>query len=257
MRGTENTTITSYLDWWTDVGIGDPVQDDPFQWLQPLSTAGDPEASNPAPQPCTINPISAAAPVLAAAPTAAQVHKLPDDLAAFDNWLRDDPSVPGALWSSPRILPTGPAGAPLLVLSDMPDADDVAAGHLLAGPVGALFDAILVAIGRNRSELRLGSIALTRPAGGQWDNETASALREIALHHINLASPQRILLLGQLTCRLLTGQDVPADGHGLRNINHYGVTTATTAIHHPRLLLTRQTLKRGAWSALKSLREPA
>jgi uracil-DNA glycosylase len=248
MRDSEKLTVDSMIDWWTEAGLVDPVKDEPCAWLQPLRTE--------AVQSVLASPTTRA-PQPPATPEVAMPRNLPDSLPAFEAWLRDDPALVGGLWSHQRILPLGPENAPLMVLSDMPDVDDFAAGHLLAGPIGELFDAMLAAIGLQRSTLRLASVALTRPAGGRWDDGSTNALRDIALHHIALAKPQRLLLLGQQTCRLLTGDDVPADGHGLRNINHYGVTTAAVAIHHPRLLLTRQALKRGAWTALKQLREPA
>ncbi len=144
-----------------------------------------------------------------------------------------------------------------MIVSDLPDAEDLASGQLFAGPIGALFDAMLAAIGHQRDGLRIASIAATRPPGGQWDADAGQRLRALALHNIAISNPRAVLLLGQSTCQLLTGDDVPADGDGLRNINHYGVTTAAVAIHHPRLLLNRAALKRGAWTALKCLREPA
>lgn len=257
MQGRENTAIASYLDWWTSAGVVDPMQDDARRWLQPSAPANDPlppEAAPAAPRPTA----DKAAPARSSTPAQAayRTPDLPAELAAFDAWLATSADLPGATWSAQRIVPQGPAAAPIMVLADMPDVDDLAAGMLLAGAVGELFDAMLAAIGRERKDLRLGSIALTRPPGGRWDEASASALRAIALHHIHVARPQRILLLGEQTCRLLTGEDIAADGTGLRNVNHYGVTTAVTAIHHPRLLLTRPALKRGAWTALKNLKEP-
>jgi uracil-DNA glycosylase len=252
MRDLQNTTVRSYFDWWTDAGLVDPVQDNVCAWLQPPTMVAEPIRS------AVLAPKATASQV-AEAPAAPFSHNQPQPhtLSALDQWLADDPALPGAAWSSTRILPTGPENAPLMIVSDMPDPDDLTAGHLLAGPVGELFDAMLGAIGFARQEQRVSSIALTRPPGGRWDDATAAALRDIMFNHISVARPQRLLLLGQSSCRLLTGEDVPADGHGLRNINHYGATTAAVAIHHPRLLLDRQALKRGAWTALKQLREPA
>jgi DNA polymerase len=256
MRGKETQAITSYIDWWTDAGLVEAVQDNVCGWRQPPPPANDRPPAQTAPRPHV--PQVRLAPQSAPAEPAPQprLQDLPADLDSFDTWLRDSAHLPGATWSPRRIHPTGPGAAPIMVLADMPDPDDLASGALLSGAVGELFDAMLAAIGRERGTLRLGSVALTRPPGGRWDEASAEALRHIALHHISVARPQRLLLLGQLTCRLLTGEDVAADGTGLRNINHYGVTTAVTAIHHPRLLLTRQALKRGAWTALKMLREP-
>lgn len=244
------------------MGVVEPVRDEPVNWLlaeatkAPDATKAENAASSrpsPAPRPH----VAQIAPSPKAVPAPASMPPLPEDLATLDAWFRDSQDLPGSSWSARRVLPTGPIMAPILVLTDMPDLADQEAGHLLAGDVGTLFDAMLAAIGQQRAALRIGSIALTRPPGGRWDEENAAKLRAIALHHIRIAKPAAVLLAGQMTCRLITGQDVPTDGDGLRNINHFGATTATIAIHHPRLLLNRPGLKRGAWNALKTLREPA
>ncbi len=264
MQVSKNLAVASYLDWWIDAGVVEPVQNDPFQWLQPMTPANDlpspAKASLPSVQFGAAVPFQssrhAPQPDVDKAPAVVRKSDLPSDLPGLDNWLRDNPALPGASWSPQRILPRGPSDAPIMVIADVPDTDDFVAGHLLAGPAGVLFDAMLAAIKLDRKDLRIGSIALTRPAAGRWDDASAAGLLEIALRHIEIVRPKHVLLLGQLTCRLLTGEDVAADGEGLRNINHYGVTTAATAIHHPRVLLRQPALKRGAWTALKSLREP-
>lgn len=255
MDAAHSSAFASYLGWLADAGVAEHVQDDPAAWLQ-RQDAGLPldQAKNAVELSVKGGKNREALPEAHAAPPIRR--PLPATLADFDRWLLSAEDVPGASWSSGRVGPVGDVNAALMVISDMPDPEDFADRQLLSGEVGQLFDAMIGAIGRRRPDLRLASIAVTRPPGGRWDDGTATALREIMLHHIQLVQPARIILLGQMTCRLLTGQDVDASGHDLRNINHYGVTTAVTAIHHPRLLLRRANLKRGAWTALKMLREP-
>ncbi len=154
-----------------------------------------------------------------------------------------------------RILPQGPENAALMILTDMPDAGDLLTGTLLGGEPGAMLDRMLDALGRSRIECRTASITLTRPPGGMWPAMDETALRALALHHISIARPQHVLILGQLACRLLTGTDISADGSRQPKINHDGATMAVTAIHHPRIMLDRPALKRGAWAALQRLKE--
>lgn len=266
MFGGQTSIISSYLDWWAQAGVIDAVGDESTNWLAPVTKAapaalgptvqlnevGVPVAERHLPADVPARPATTA-PRQSPAPVA--IGALPDDLASFDAWLADHPALPGGQWNGPRILPQGPCDAPLMVLADAPDADDLSAGHLLCGAAGRLFDAMMAAIGHSRADIRLASIAFTRPPAGRIEGPDSDQLLAIARHHIMLARPRHVLLMGQQSCTLLTGDVVPADGRGQRQINHSGANTAVSAIHHPRLLLKQPLLKRSAWTALKRLKE--
>jgi len=83
--------------------------------------------------------------VTQAAVTSPAPEVLPDTLAAFTAW-RTGESVPEAGWMTPRIGPSGPAEAQLVVLTDMPESDDLSE-ILAAGPAGTLFSRMLTAAG--------------------------------------------------------------------------------------------------------------
>lgn len=235
--------ITSYLDWWSAAGLTDAVDDAPCAWLAPPVERGMPLATVAIQR-------SVAAPV---APQSAEAP-LPADLAAFDAWLADAADLPGADWSARRILPAGPAAAPLMLLADVPEPADIEAGQLFSGKQGQLVDAMLAAIGLSRAQCRIGSVALTRPVGGRIDGAAAPRLSALARHHVALAAPRALLLLGQQSAQLVAQSAIPATPDK-QDLNHNGVTTAAFAIHHPRLLLERPLLKRPAWETLKHIRE--
>lgn len=271
MNNAHSALISSYLAWWSDAGIIDAVGDGACDWLSmPAATvsliSGETKTGEIKPRPSKLNDageavpepqaVSIAAPARSASVRPARVTvPMPNDLAAFDQWLGNTADLPGADWSAIRLLPHGPADAPLMVLADAPDLVDFDAGQLLSGAAGRLLDAMLAAIGLKRDAVRVGSMALTRPIGGRLEGDEAKQLARIAMHHIALARPRNILLLGQQTCQLLTGENVSPDGHGQREINLDGGKRAVSAIHHPRLLLERPLLKRPAWTALKRLKE--
>ncbi len=177
---------------------------------------------------------------------------MPDSVVAFDQWLGIATNIPGVDWSA-RCLPYGPADASLMILADGPDAEDVTAGALFSGAAGRLLDAMLSAIGRSRSDVRIASIALTRPVAGRIDGPEAAALTAIARHHVTLVQPRHLLLLGQQASQLFAAENQTPNQP---NINQDGTTMVTLAIHHPRLLLERPLLKRQAWDVLKTLKEP-
>jgi DNA polymerase len=263
MFSEHSSVISSYLDWWAGAGLSDSVSDEVMDWLAPVaprSAATTPSVSR---ETAVINDAGSAirevgplkSPVGLGSNTAT-ASGLPSDLADFDAWLATRPTQLGAIWSEAPVLPQGPANAPLMILSDTPDVDDSVAGHLFAGAQGRLLDAMLAAIGLSREMVRIGSIAFTRPPAGRIEGADSVLLLTVARHHIALARPRKLLLLGQQTCSLLTGEVVPPDGLGQRQINLLGGMKTVTAIHHPRLLLKQPLLKRPAWTALKPLKEP-
>ena len=250
MIGEQSQAIKSYVGWWAEAGLIDAVSDDPFDWLAPVAQPAQRDVA--AMQRATLAQVAPAA----AALTAETATALPGDLAAFDAWLAQSADLPGLEWSMQRVLPSGPADAPMMLLADAPDPADIEAGRLFSGAQGRLIDAMLAAIGLSRDACRIGSIALTRPIGGRLDGGDADRLTAIARRHVALAKPRALLLVGQQSAQLVAGEGISPQLRQLE-FNHDGVTVAAFAIHHPRLLLERPLLKRPAWEVLKRVRELA
>lgn len=234
--------IDSYLRWWRDAGAVDAVSDAPFDWrAAPLPATPMRTPSAPLPPPAAAQP--AAAPVTEAAP---------GDLDSFDAWLAT--AVVAGGHDGRRVPPAGPADAPLMVLSDVPEEADVDHGSLLSGDQGTLFDAMMRAIGLDRANIRLASLATTRPPAGRLDPRQSRELVDLAARHVTIARPRALLLLGQQACELVTGAPLGVD-IAQRDFNHPGVKMAPFVIHHPRVLLSQPMLKRRAWDVLKTVRE--
>jgi len=222
----------STLEWWRDAGVDTLVQDEARDWL--------------------------AAPVRAPAPVAvtegvAPAAPLPATLEAFAAW-RIGPDAPEANWGSPLIGASGDPAAGLMILIDCPERED--GESLLSGAAGRLFDRMLAAIGRNRDSVYLASVCAARPVSGRIPPETEVRLGEIARHHVALAAPKRLLVMGNAASRALLGADVaPARGR-LHAVNPKGETEAGTqaaASFHPRFLLERPAAKAEAWKDLQLL----
>ena len=240
--------MKSYLGWWAEAGLIDPASDTPFHWLAPLES-GVSLAAVAAPRPADQPTARAIAPAIVPARTS-----LPTNLADFDRWIAEASDFPGRDWSIRPVLPSGPVNAPLMLLGDAPDPGDIEVGRLFSGAQGKLVDAMLAAIGLTRDACRIGSIALTRPIGGRLDGPDAERLSLLARHHIALARPRSLLLVGQQSAQLIAGEGISPQPRQL-GFNHEGVTVAAFAVHHPRLLLERPLLKRTAWDVLKRVRE--
>lgn len=247
----------SICDWWSLAGVDALVGETPAGWLA-APPANDPAPVRPKMAPM-IAPEPEAAPLPAAlqrqdvieAPVAKGPVDLPADWATFQSWLADHPDVPGSQWDARRILPVGDAGAPLMLLTAWPEVDDQHDGALFSGPAGKLLDAMLAAIGLARADCYTASLAVTRPPGGRCDDGSAADLDRLLWHHLRLARPGRLLLIGSDIVRMAAKLPL-ADARGrLLDINQEGGKVEAVAVASPAMLLARPAQKAAAWDSLK------
>lgn len=235
----------SALNWWRDAGVDVLVDEAPRDWLAPLPEGLAPERLTPE------RPAPAMAPRVAPTPPPLDA-KLPETLEAFLPWRTSD-AAPEASWSGPLIAPEGDPAARLMVLVDCPERD--APDTLLGGPAGKLFDAMLAAIGLDRTTIYLAALGWCRPVGGRMPVESTARLAALARHHVQLAGPKRLLVLGNAASRALLGADVTPMRGSLQPLNHkVGQEQAgAVASYPPRFLLERPAAKAEAWRDLQLL----
>lgn len=216
------------LGWWRAAGVDTLVADAPFNWLAREAPAAAPTGD--------------ASPVVAA---------LPATLDTLRAWLAAGDDLPEARWGTTRIAASGNSASGLMIVIDQPEPGDAAAGQLFAGDVGRLFDRMLAAIGRDRASIYLAPIASIRPPGGVMDEGSRTRLAQIMLHHIALAAPKRLLLMGNAASRALSGMDLRDARGGIRQLNHPLGTVEMVATYPPRLLLDQPAAKAEAWKDLR------
>ena len=219
----------SALDWWHDAGVDVLVDDAPRDWFAAPARLPDP---------------SIAAPVPAAA--------MPLSLAEFLAWRCGD-AAPEAAWRGGSIIATGPVDATVMVLADCPDRDDDAAGALMSGQVGRLFDRMLAAVELDRAAVHLAAVCAKRPVAGRMPGEVEARLAAIAQHHVALVAPKRLLLLGNAASRAILGADAAGARGRLHGFNHKGGQTKVVASFHPRFLIEKPAAKAEAWKDLQLL----
>lgn len=227
--------VDALMSWWALAGVDTAVDEAPVNWLRPKPSPRRAAASSPASPPEPIRPA------------------LPDTLESFHAWLAAAADLPEAAWNDRRVLPVGPAAPRLMIVTDLPEMDDMHAGALFAGDQGRLLDAMLRAMGFARDAVHIASLAVTRPPGGLVEERTEAALADRMRHHIRLVAPASVLLLGERTGRALQATDVAARPAGLSSLNHAGGTVPAIATFHPRLLLRQPHAKAECWRALQLL----
>lgn len=221
----------STLQWWRDAGVDVLVDETPRDWL-----------AAPTVKPAVTSPV-------ADAPVAAG---LPDTIEGFLAWRMSDAApdhVAGAM-TAPIFSPQ----ARLMLLVDMPEADDAASGELVSGPAGRLLDRMLAAIGLDRSRVHLIPLCVARPVSGRIASEMEAPLGKIARHFMHLLAPNAVLALGTAASRAIAGTDDTQARGGLRIVNHEGVEWPIIASYHPRFLLERPAAKAEAWKHLQTVK---
>lgn len=220
----------SALQWWADAGVDVLVDETPRDWLRPAAKA-------PA----------------APAPAAPAADALPDQLEMFQAYLRDTETLPFASPMARRICPAGDPAAGLMILADMPAAEDCSAGTLISGEVGRLFDRMLAAIGRDRQSIYLASLSCLRSPDGRFTSEAASQCVTLARHHVGLAAPRALLLLGDACSKALLGLGMAQARGRWHEIATHSGPIRTIVTLPPSYLLSQPAAKAHAWADLQML----
>ncbi len=249
----------SAFRWWMDAGVDVIVGEEPRNWLsagRPAETthprhnghaAGVPDAPAFAPSEtgrAETEPTETCPP-----------ETWPDNLEAFRDWWLTTRSLPGAAPSAPRVGPSGSQGASLMVLVDMPAMRDFAAGHLLSGEAGALFDRMLAAIRLDRSAIYLASLSPLRMPSGRFGPATLAGLAELARHHVGLVRPRALLLFGDACSHALLGAPVAATHGRWHELETPGGPVRAVSVTRPEKLLVQPALKRMAWENLQMVEQ--
>lgn len=190
---------------------------------------------------------------VADAPALPAEIRMPGTLAALARWLLDSPDVPEAGPPARRIAVSGNPQAPLMIMIDMPELGDVDAGHLLSGEVSDLFDRMLRALGLDRQSAYLAALCPGRVPTGLLPPSSHARLGEIARHHIGLASPKQLWLMGSAVSRAILGVELAQARGTLHKFNHEWGNVDTVVSFSPRFLLQSPRRKADAWADMQML----
>ncbi|MDR2412832.1 MAG: uracil-DNA glycosylase [Rickettsiales bacterium] len=140
----------------------------------------------------------------------------------------------------------------LLIITDMPSADDDDSGQILTGAGGELMDKMLAAINLSRDTVSIMPLVFWRSPGGRTPTREELDLTKPFLEKaLSLANPKAILTLGTLAAIEIAGARLPKD-HGacLQNMDF---CKFIIPIFHPNYLLLKPDSKKDVWSALQKL----
>lgn len=244
------------LAWQVELGVTECIGDLPVNRYDLTADRGRrgqrPEAPGAAlpvaPPPVAIDPV-AEAEALAAAAT-----DLPGLRAAMADYAHCD------LKRGARnlVFADGLPGARVLILGEAPGRDEDAEGLPFVGAAGQLLDRMLAAIGLDRAAsdpaqaVYITNVLPWRPPQNRDPNpEEIAMMLPFVARHIELAAPEVVVLMGNLSCQAALGQ------RGILRLRGQWVQAfgrPALPMTHPAYLLRTPAAKREAWADLLSLK---
>ena len=226
--------LAAAQDWWREAGVDSDFADEPRNWLEKPSEA-EAQAQSAA------TPVAAPQPEIP--PLGGPASSWPQSLADFAPWwLASDQLDTGG--TAPRIAPRGARGAQLMILVPMPEEGD--RERLLSGPQGTLIGNMLMAMGIAEEAAYLAAALPRHARHPDWDGLGERDLGKVLIHHVNLARPKRLLILGRAMLPLL-GHGSAQAGQKPRRIALEGCAVPALVTFGPENLLETARFRRVLW----------
>jgi uracil-DNA glycosylase len=145
----------------------------------------------------------------------------------------------------------GSQNADLMIIGEAPGADEDQQGEPFVGPAGQLLNAMLKAIGLDRSQVFIANILKCRPPENRDPHvDEASHCHPFLQRQIELVSPKVVLAVGRVAAQNLLHTDAAVGS--LRNREHRlgesGIPLVVS--YHPAYLLRSPEQKGKAWQDL-------
>ncbi len=224
--------LAAALDWWREAGVDFDFEDAPGSLLSEPEEQPSPTASAPR------KPAREAVP--AAPRIGGDPGDYPQELQAFQQWWLNEESLEPSTPSG-RIAPSGNAQARLMVIIPMPEVDDREA--LLSGPQGRLIANMLRAMQVPADQTYLASALPRHMPMADWAQLAENGMGDVLAHHIALAAPERVLILGRDILGLLGLERK----QGVQEIAFPKQSIQALASFAPEGLLGNARLRRDLW----------
>lgn len=137
----------------------------------------------------------------------------------------------------------------MVILTDMPGADDDANGKILSGTSGELMNKMLSAIDMTRDNVSIVPMLFWRTPGGRTPTRTEIDLaRPFVDRILEMLNPRVILTIGTMPA-LEVGNVQIARNHG--KVVDLANGIKLIAMYHPNYIMLKPSAKRDAWATLQ------
>ncbi len=178
--------LAAALDWWREAGVDHDYTDTPQKLLED-APAEEPQRAPKATEKTTT------APEPPKVMLGGDRTNWPQSLEGFVPWWTSEASLDDGR-TDRRLPPRGVHGAELMVLVPMPEADD--SDTLLSGAQGKLVANMLRAMEIVPEQSYIASALPRHMPLADWQGLHNAGLGAVLVHHIALAAPKRLLVLG-------------------------------------------------------------
>lgn len=256
------TDPAALLSWHIAMGVDEAIAEEPIdRFVAPpppqVKANTSAKQQKPGPVPIAARPVqpttgAGADAAVKTAQACTTLEELKTALEQFDG---------GLLKRSAKntVFADGIAGAPLMVVGDLPGGDEDQQGRPFVGPAGQLLDRMLAAIECSRADnVYLTDFVPWRPLGNSKPGADILAMcKPFVERHIALAKPKIVVLLGGIPARaLLNTEDSISRQRGKwKKLSAYGSDFDVIPMVHPSYLLSQPLQKKAAWQDLLSIKE--
>lgn len=256
------------LRWYIDMGVDETVGETPLDRfraasmpepnIESVSNASAPQPEAPAaPAPRKRSPARLEPPEEAVS-AAQHIAQGCNTLDALRGALADFDQCPLKATATNLVFADGNPDSGLMIIGEAPGADEDRQGLPFVGVSGKLLDAMLGAIGRDRTSAYISNILFWRPPGNRKPTalETEMCLPFVE-RHIELVQPKALVLLGGSAASTLLNTTV-----GITRLRgkwqtygKNGLNIPVLPTYHPAYLLRQPAFKRDAWRDFLSLQD--
>ncbi len=239
------------LEWQFELGVDEAICEAPVNRYELLPKA--PKTAPKTPIPVRADPQVAVDPVQEAQRLAAGA----DTLARLNETLAAFPHCELKKGARSTVFADGSPAARVMVIGEAPGRDEDLQGKPFVGRAGQLLDRMFEAIGMSRlateveRALYITNILPWRPPRNRDPEPVEIGMILPFVHrHIELASPEILILMGNISCQALLGR------RGITRLRgNWNVVLDLPALpmFHPAYLLRNPRAKREAWADLLTL----
>jgi len=156
--------------------------------------------------------------------------------------------LPETCSSTSSILGSGNANAEWMFITDAPSQGDLPLQQLFSGRAGQLYEAMLLAVGLDRTKVYTSSVfKCTVPA----DQSLSPNCDKLLRRQIELVKPNVIITFGEFASQSVLRSNETLDVLRTQQNMCHQTQTPVVATYNPMQLLEHAELKAGAWQDLK------